>query len=91
MLASYSLTVAPTRYAALKSAETMTESAIIRALYSGPSGITKVLDGVTESGDGMYQTMLYEHYDDGEDVVVGPGPMVAMRNEPKRECPRCVQ
>lgn len=91
MLASYSLTMAPTKYAALKSAETMTESAIIRALYSGPSGITKVLDGVTESGDGMYQTMLYEHYDGGEDVVVGTGPMVAMRNEPERECPRCVQ
>ncbi|MFC7214651.1 VWA domain-containing protein [Saliphagus sp. GCM10025334] len=78
MQASYSLATAPTRWAAMRAAETMTQKNLIRALNNADS-ILGVLEGEDQTGYDDFQSDIYDEYGVSDETgVVSTGPVIAI-------------
>ena len=86
MTASASLTTAPTRWTAMRAADSMTERNLIRAIGNAEK-IQKVVDGTEDTGYDDMQSDIYEAFDVVEDetVVVGTGPVIAIDLNSRKE------
>ena len=77
MTASFSLSTAPTRWAAMRAADSMTQKNLIRAINNADK-ILKVVDSEDETGYDDMQSDIYEEFGVDEELVVGTGPVIAI-------------